>query len=283
MTEGTPSPTASAGPAARIAPTSCSTSAWLEDVSVWWSSGAASVPPSSEATEILVPPTSTPMTRRTWLTGGHHSLRPVPAPGLRARAPGEPWDMPSLLPPSVPVSQVGRAAHDLGLAGLLGGTLFGRLALHPAVTAVSDPRERGEVVNARLAALRRGQRAWGSPRSSAAGPGRARPRRATAELSPRERRLARAKDALVGTTALLGVASAAEGTRFARLAPDGAVPLRDGDHVADDAPPAARALKGRLNALGAVTLAVEAGLVAVNAALAQEGFRRPPARRLRLR
>ena len=282
MTEGTPSPTASAGPAARIAPTSCSTSAWLEDVSVWWSSGAASVPPSSEATEILVPPTSTPMTRRTWLTGGHHSLRPVPAPGLRARAPGEPWDMPSLLPPSVPVSQVGRAAHDLGLAGLLGGTLFGRLALHPAVTAVSDPRERGEVVNGAwrrfgvvnalgLAAVVGG---WAGARAAEARDGR---------LSPRERRLARAKDALVGTTALLGVASAAEGTRFARLAPDGAVPLRDGDHVADDAPPAARALKGRLNALGAVTLAVEAGLVAVNAALAQEGFRRPPARRLRLR
>ena len=85
MTEGTPRPTASAGPAVRIAPTSCSTSARLDDVSVWWSSGAASVPPSSGATEILVPPTSTPMTRRTWLTGGHHSLRPEPAAGF-ARA-----------------------------------------------------------------------------------------------------------------------------------------------------------------------------------------------------
>ena len=52
------------------------------------------------------------------------------------------------LPPSVPVSQVGRAAHDVGLAGMLGGQLFGRMALHPAVTRISDPRERGEVVNA---------------------------------------------------------------------------------------------------------------------------------------
>ena len=50
--------------------------------------------------------------------------------------------------PSVPLSQVGRAAHDAGLAGLLGGNLFGRLALHPAVTAISDERERGKVVNA---------------------------------------------------------------------------------------------------------------------------------------
>ena len=105
--------------------------------------------------------------------------------------------MPSLLPPSLPVSQAGRAAHDLGLAGLLGGTLFGRLALHPAVTAISDPRERGEVVNAAwrrygvvnalgLAALVGG---WAGARA-----GEARDR----ELGARERRLARVKDALVG-------------------------------------------------------------------------------------
>src|SRR3954449_4292627 len=277
-TEGTPRPTASAVPAARMAPTSCSTSACVEDVSVWWSSGGPSVPPSSDATEIFVPPTSTPMTRRTWLTGDDHSLRPVAAPGLAVRRAGEPWEMPSLLPPSVPVSQAGRAAHDLGLAGLLGGTLFGRLALHPAVTAISDPRERGEVVNAAwrryglvnglgLAALVGG---WAGARAAEA---RGR------ELSGRERRLARAKDALVGATALAGLASAVEGVRFSRTAPDGAVPLRDGDHTTADASPASRALKARLNALGTVTLAAEAGLVAVNAALAQEGFRRPPVRR----
>ncbi len=56
--------------------------------------------------------------------------------------------MPDLLPPSVPVSQLGRAASQIGMSGLLGGTLFGRLALHPAVTEMSDPRERGKVVNA---------------------------------------------------------------------------------------------------------------------------------------
>ena len=41
--------------------------------------------------------------------------------------------------PSVSCRQVGRAAHDVGLAGLLGGNLFGRLALHPSVTEISDP------------------------------------------------------------------------------------------------------------------------------------------------
>ena len=55
---------------------------------------------------------------------------------------------PSLPAPPVPLSKVGRAAHDIGLAGLLGGNLFGRLAMHPSVTEISDPAERGKVVNA---------------------------------------------------------------------------------------------------------------------------------------
>ena len=56
--------------------------------------------------------------------------------------------MPSIAAPSVPLSQVGRAAHDLGVAGLLGGNLFARIALHPSVTEISDEAERGKVVNA---------------------------------------------------------------------------------------------------------------------------------------
>src|SRR3954451_23512900 len=104
--------------------------------------------------------------------------------------------MPQLLPPPVPVAQAGRAAHDIGLARLLGGNLFGRLALHPSVTSISDPAERGEVVNAAwrrygtvntlsLLAVATG---WAGARLDEA---------ADRRLSPAERRLARAKDALV--------------------------------------------------------------------------------------
>jgi uncharacterized membrane protein len=53
-----------------------------------------------------------------------------------------------LVPSNDYVSQAGRAAHELGMAALLGGNLFGRLALHPSVDRISDPAERGEVVNA---------------------------------------------------------------------------------------------------------------------------------------
>ena len=57
------------------------------------------------------------------------------------------------------------------------------------------------------------------------------------------------------------------------------MPLDDGDHTAAEATAAQRSAKRRLNVLGLVSLGAEAGLVGVNAALAQEGFRRPPRRR----
>jgi hypothetical protein len=188
---------------------------------------------------------------------------PVPAPPLR-------------------LSEAGRAAHDIGLAGLLGGNLFGRLAMHPSVTEISDPSERGKLVNAAwrrygtinslsLAAVVTG---WAGARAREA---------SNAQLSDAERRLAYAKDALVGLVAVTGLATAAEGMRFARMAPEGAVPLRDGDHAAPTADEPARRSKRRVSRLSTANLVCELALVSVNAALSQEGFRRPPARRRLLR
>ncbi len=187
--------------------------------------------------------------------------------------------MPDLLPPSVPVSQLGRAASQIGMAGLLGGTLFGRLALHPAVTEISDHRERGKVVNAAwrrygvinsvsLVAVVGG---WLGARADEA---------RDANLSARERRLARAKDGLVAACTVTGLATMVEGIRFSRMAPGGGVPLSDGDHTAPGATDAQAVAKRRLNNLGRASLVADLGLVAVDAALSQENFRRPPARRL---
>src|SRR4051794_28314306 len=173
-----------------------------------------------------------------------------------------------LTPSSDLVSQAGRAAHELGLAGLLGGNMFGRLALHPAVERISDPRERGEVVNAAwrrygainslgLAALTAG---WAGARAEEA--------RGPAKLTGRERALARVKDGRVATVSAPGVLAAAQGIRFSRQAPDGAVPLADGSHPGPTTPPAAARMKRTLNVLGATAMAAEAALVAVNAALA---------------
>jgi hypothetical protein len=189
--------------------------------------------------------------------------------------------MPSTVPaPPVPLSKVGRAAHDIGLAGLLGGNLFGRLAMHPSVTEISDQSERGKVVNAAwrrygavnslsLAAVVTG---WIGARLCES---------ADSRLSDDERRLAYAKDALVGLVAATGLATAAEGMRFARMAPDGAVPLRDGDHAAPAASKTARRAKRRVNVLSTANLLSEVALPSADhappPALGQVWERRQPA------
>ena len=40
-------------------------------------------------------------------------------------------------------SRAGKVAHDLGLSTWFGGTLFGQVSLNPAVSSISDQRERG--------------------------------------------------------------------------------------------------------------------------------------------
>ena len=180
--------------------------------------------------------------------------------------------------PPLALSQVGRAAHDVGLAGLLGGQLFGRLALHPSVSEISDERERGKVVNAawkRYGAMQSASLVavtvgWLGARAEEASEGK---------LTPAERRLARTKDVLVGTVAATGIATAVQGMRFARTAPGGAVPLETGDVTAASATERQARAKRTVNALSLASIVSELGLVGVNAALAQRNFRRPPLRR----
>ena len=177
------------------------------------------------------------------------------------------------------VSSLGRAGHDVGVAALIGGNLFARLAMHPSLAEIGDKRERGKVLNhswqrygpAQTAALTAILLGWGGARL-----GEARP----SLLSPRERKLALAKDVAVGAVTVTGIGSAAAGMRFARTAPDGAVPMKTGDIPAKSADPESRRLKKAVNALGALNLVSAVGLAGVNAALAQANFRRPPARRL---
>jgi hypothetical protein len=190
--------------------------------------------------------------------------------------------LPSYRPGSDAVSSAGRAAHDVGAAALLGGNLFGRVAMHPALGGICEPRERGAVTN-------RAWRRYGvvngiSLAAILAGWGAARAQEARADkLSPAERALARAKDAAVVAVAVTGVASAVEGMRFNRAEPGGAVPLLDGDHPAPEATPREARMKRTLRALGSANLAAELALVAINSALAQSSFRRPPLRRWAMR
>jgi hypothetical protein len=177
------------------------------------------------------------------------------------------------------ISSAGRAAHDIGLGAIVGGNLFARVGMHPAVAEIADERERGKVVNAAwrrygtvnslgLAALVAG---WAGARAGEAKP---------SGLSGRERELAVAKDVLVGAVAVTGIAAGLEGMRFGSMEPRGAVPLEDGDSASPRASSDERRTKRLLNAIGAVHLGSALALVAVNASLSQANFRRPPLRRL---
>lgn len=177
------------------------------------------------------------------------------------------------------ISSVGRAAHDIGLGALVGGNLFARTAMHPALTEIGDERERGRVLNrawrrygtVNVLALTALVGGWAGARADEAAP---------RMLSSRERRLAFAKDAAVLAVAVTGIGSAVEGIRFARSEPGGAVPLADGSHASRAASPVSARRKRAVNALGALHLTSALALVGINAGLSQAGFRRPPARRL---
>lgn len=187
--------------------------------------------------------------------------------------------MATIRDPSDVASSVGRAAHELSLAALLGGNLFGRVAMNSALQDVSDKAERGKVLN-------RAWRRYGTVNSLAlvglvAGwlPVRLRDSHSR-WLSPRERGFTVAKDVAVGAVVVTGLASAAGGVTFSQQASDGAVPMQSGRDAAPEAPASAARLKRVVNALGALNLLSEVALAIINASLAQMGVRRGPVRRL---
>ena len=177
------------------------------------------------------------------------------------------------------VSSLGRAGHHVAMGALLGGNLFARFAMHPAVREVSNPRERGKLVN--TAWQRYGIVNSLSLLTLAAAYAPARVGEARSDsLSGREHKIIRAKDVAMASLFATGLASAIQGIRFARMEPGGAVPLEDGSTPAPEASEREAKTKRTLNILGAANLVAALGLAAADATLAQTSHRRPPLKRL---
>jgi hypothetical protein len=175
-----------------------------------------------------------------------------------------------------------RAVHDWGLASYLGGTMYGKFALNPAVRVIPSKEDRGKVANtawnsynlinsASLAAVALG---WAAARATEARPDR---------LSGRERTLAQVKDGFAASTVLLGAVSGILGARLAAQAPEGAVPVESGVEPADETPRGAARIQRSLGVLGNASILSGVGLVVTNAMLAQTNHSRPPRRRALLR
>jgi uncharacterized membrane protein len=157
-------------------------------------------------------------------------------------------------------SRTGKVAHDLGLSTWFGGTLFGQLSLNPAVSSISDQRERGRVLNeawarfqaANLPAMLSTLLGWrlGGVRddSQLRAPG-----------------LTRTKDLLLGGAAFNTVASALLGASTAASSRGGATPVRSGTKPSRRTPPEAALAVRLLRLTGNGSLVLLAATVVVSA------------------
>lgn len=171
-----------------------------------------------------------------------------------------------------------RAAHDVGLAAWLGGSMFAKFAMNPSLSRISEPAERGSVASAawngynlvNAAGLGAGALGWAAARLTEA---------EDAELSGTEQKLSQAKDVLMTAAVVTGVLSGIQGGRLARQAPEGAVPIEDGTTPTNETPEKAASMQRSLGVLGNANIAIGVALVSVNAVLAQINYSHPAQRR----
>jgi hypothetical protein len=158
-------------------------------------------------------------------------------------------------------------AHDVGLATAIGGTLFGREALHPALReGIADPMERDRVADTawrrfswlNLAAHGAMAATWFAGRAMLSG----------REVNRMSRPLTVAKDALIVASVATGIASVVLGRLLGTRVRRGAVPsIEDRER--------AETLRRAVGAVGLVNLAANAGILGVTTALAMQAAESP--------
>lgn len=171
-----------------------------------------------------------------------------------------------------------RAAHDVGLAAWLGGSMFAKFAMNPSLSKISESTERGEVANAawngynlvNAAGLGAGALGWAAARVTEA---------EDAELTGAEEKLSLAKDVLMAAAVVTGILNGVQAGRLAGQAPEGAVPIEDGTTPASETPEKAASIQRSLGILGNANIVIGVALVSVNAVLAQVNYSHPPQRR----
>ena len=170
---------------------------------------------------------------------------------------------------SAALSTAAWVTHDLGTAIGVGGSLFGRVALEPAVRHIEDREQRGQVVNdawRRFGAVQIGALAvmattWYVGRAKLGG---------AAVGGNGVHGLVVAKDILVGTTFASAVGAAITGNLMTKRRGSQAVPMNNKGEVAGDAPRAERRLGRVTDAFGLLNLIAGVGVVAVTAILAMQ-------------
>ena len=156
-------------------------------------------------------------------------------------------------------------AHDVGLATAIGGTLFGREALHPALReGIDDQEDRDRVADlawrkfswVNLAAHGAMAATWFAGRALLSG----------REVNRLSRPLTVAKDALIVGSLATGIASIVLGRALGRRVRRDAT-LADRERT--------ETLRRAVGATGLVNLAANVGILGVTAALAMQGAKSP--------
>ena len=163
--------------------------------------------------------------------------------------------------PNEQLQNFAQIGHDVGLAVWYGGTVFGKYVLNPAVRAISDQTQRGQAANAGWAAFH----PLGGAGLGVAAAVRLAARQTEikdSNLSPEERVLANAGDALLATCVGLSIASFVFGQRLAK---EGTVPVESGTEPAATTPPQVAKLQRSNEVLGTSTVLAGLGLLSVQA------------------
>lgn len=161
------------------------------------------------------------------------------------------------------------ALHDLGLATSFGGSVFGRLAMQPAVGTISNRRERGELIHnawkrfnwLNLASHGIFAATWFAGRSAMSG----------RSVGKQSQPLVKAKDALIVTSLVSGVASMIAGEKGIREPKTKAIPFfnRRG-MVSRTASKKAKVAQAVTDTAGVINVASIAGIVGITAVLAMK-------------
>ena len=176
------------------------------------------------------------------------------------------------------IQDVNQVLHNIGMASWVGGTIFGRFALNPAVRHVASHAERGAVANDAWNRFNR----VNAVALTAVGVGHVGGRLTElrhSNLSAREKPLVRAMDVCTAAGVTTGVLTGIQGRRLADQAPGGAVPVETGGRPAADTPQEAIRIQKSINALGVANLASGLGLVASTGLFWRSAVSHPPQHR----
>jgi hypothetical protein len=166
-------------------------------------------------------------------------------------------------------------AHDVGLATAIGGTMFGREALQPALGEISDQKEREQVSSVawrrfswiNLAGHVAVAATWFFGRSLLSGH----------SVSPAGRRLTVAKDVLVIASLATGITSTILGRMLGeRVGANGARAGAPASRASRTDEQGTQRLRTAVGILGMANLAANVGIVGVTTALSMEASKSLP-------